>query len=244
MACFKHCQAFLFIQLSLLDKEFANEVPCVWGLGVFFVFPLKICLNLLMFWASVQTVFFSLTSAFSNDISKQLVLTDHTRVCACTPSQRMTTCVSERLQGCSGHRGARSSRLLCSLEHGQPAAASLLKGKGAELPLLQQEQTLVPLLFHNWCSWPPPGAFFPSTSSKWMCAWGSGIALWNFLCISLRSKQVCLCLAWTLLLLCVRVDTAKVQQSGQFWAAECLCGTSCFNKDMTVCRRVAGSSLV
>lgn len=108
----------------------------------------------------MQTVFFSLTSAFSNDISKQLVLTDHTRVCACTPSQRMTTCVSERLQGCSGHRGARSSRLLCSLEHGQPAAASLLKGKGAELPLLQQEQTLVPLVSQLMLM-APPRSFFP-----------------------------------------------------------------------------------
>lgn len=174
-----------------------------------------------MFWASVQTMFFNLISAFPNDISKQLFLKDHIWY-ACASSQGMTVCLSEHLQGCSGHW--RAKKLFFLVLSGMQARSSCLDSKAKE----QSEPAVVGmdfglLLFQNWYS--TSRALLPSASE---CVPGSlelhSDILWVFpFCLSR-------CLSWTLFLFHVMLYVGSGQHN-------------VFKKDVIACHRVAGSPL-
>lgn len=177
-----------------------------------------------MFWASVQTMFFSLLSAFPNGISKQLFLTGHTWVCMCI------------ILGNDNVSVRAFTRLLWTLESQELVSPCALWHAGRQqLPLNpkakeQSDPAVVgmdfgPLLFWNWYS--TSRALLPSASEcvPGALEWHSGIFLAFPCCLSR-------CLAWTLLLLHVMLYVSSGQHN------------VCFNKDVISCQRVAGSSLV
>lgn len=177
----------------------------------------------MMFWASVQTMFFSLISAFPYGISKQLFLTDHPWVCMCIISW-------------DGYMSVRAFKRLLWTSESQEfvSPCALWNASRQQLPLNskakeQSDPAVVgmdfgPLLFQNWYS--TSRALLPSSE----CVPGAlelhSDIFWVF------PFHLSRCLAWALFLLHVMLYVSSGQHN------------VCFNEDVIACHRVAGSSLV